>query len=159
MVTLGQLVFSGILIGGIYALMSMGLTLIFGVLRVVNFAHGEFLMLAMYGAWAMSTLLGFNPYTAALAIVPAMFLFGILVHRLIINPALDKPHLVVVFATMGLSILIQNVALMLLSADLRDVPPLLGGRSWTFGPLYAKPELVIGFVVAVLCTLALRWML
>jgi branched-chain amino acid transport system permease protein len=88
-----------------------------------------------------------------------MFLFGMLVHRLVISPALDKPHLVVVFATMGLSILIQNVALMLLSADLRDVPPLIGGRSWTFGPLYARPELVIGFGVAVACTLALRWML
>jgi branched-chain amino acid transport system permease protein len=48
---------------------------------------------------------------------------------------------------------------MLLSADLRDVPPLIGGRSWTFGPLYARPELVIGFGVAVACTLALRWML
>ena len=62
MTTVGQLVFSGILIGGIYALMSIGLTLIFGVLRVVNFAHGEFLMLAMYGAWAMTRFLGLNPY-------------------------------------------------------------------------------------------------
>jgi branched-chain amino acid transport system permease protein len=57
MTTIGQLVFSGLLIGSIYALMSMGLTLIFGVLRVVNFAHGEFLMIAMYGAWAMTRYL------------------------------------------------------------------------------------------------------
>ena len=56
-----QLVISGLLIGSIYALMSIGLTLIFGVLRVVNFAHGEFLMIAMYGAWAFSKLLGLNP--------------------------------------------------------------------------------------------------
>jgi len=153
------LIFSGILIGSIYALMSIGLTLIFGVLRVVNFAHGEFLMIAMYGAWAVTRLLGANPYIAVVAVVPAMFLFGLLVHRLIVRPALDKPHLVVVFATMGLSILLQNVALMLGSADLQDVPPLLGGRSWTFGPFYAKPELVIGFLVAVAATLALRWML
>src|SRR5262249_9130679 len=83
MTTLGQLVFSGILIGGIYALMSIGLTLIFGVLRVVNFAHGEFLMLGMYGAWALSTVAGLNPYTAGLVVVPAMLLFGGLVHRLI----------------------------------------------------------------------------
>jgi branched-chain amino acid transport system permease protein len=159
MTTVGQLVFSGILIGSIYALMSIGLTLIFVVLRVVNFAHGEFLMLAMYGAWALAQLLGLNSYIAIVAVVPAMFLFGIIVHKLIINPALDKPHLVVVFATMGLSILLQNVALMAMSADLFDVPPLLGGRSWTFGPLYAKPELVIGFLAAVACTLALRWML
>ena len=56
MTTIGQLVFSGLLIGSIYALMSMGLTLIFGVLRVVNFAHGEFLMFGMYAAWAFVTL-------------------------------------------------------------------------------------------------------
>jgi branched-chain amino acid transport system permease protein len=159
MTTVAQLVLSGILIGSIYALMSVGLTLVFGVLRVVNFAHGEFLMVAMYGAWAATRVFGFNPYFAILAVVPAMFLLGLLVHRLIVVPALDKPHLVVVFATMGLSILMQNVALMLMSADLFDVPPLFGGRSWTLGPLYAKPELVIGFVVALACTIALRWTL
>src|SRR5262249_29696432 len=101
--------------------MSVGLTLVFGVLRIVNFAHGEFLMLAMYGAWAVTRALG-NPYLAILAVVPAMLLFGALVHRLIVAPALDKPHLVVVFATMGLSILMQNAALMVMSADLYDVP-------------------------------------
>jgi branched-chain amino acid transport system permease protein len=156
MTTIGQLIFSGLLIGSIYALMSIGLTLIFGVLRIVNFAHGEFLMIAMYGAWAMTKLLGLNPYFAIIVIVPAMFLFGVLVHRLIIMPGLDKPHLVLVFATMGLSILIQNVALMAFSADLFDVPPLLGGRSFSIGPFYAKPELLIGFGVAVACTIGLR---
>jgi branched-chain amino acid transport system permease protein len=157
--TIGQLIFSGILIGSIYALMSVGLTLVFGVLRVVNFAHGEFLMLGMYGAWAVTRALGLNPYLAILAVVPAMLLFGALVHRLIVAPALDKPHLVVVFATMGLSILMQNVALMVMSADLYDVPPLMGGRSFTIGPFYVKPELLIGFAVALACTFALRWMI
>ena len=159
MATVGQLIFSGILIGSIYALMSIGLTLIFGVLRIVNFAHGEFLMIAMYGVWAITRYFGLNPYFSIVAVVPAMFLFGALVYRLIIRPGLDKPHLVVVFATMGLSILMQNVALLLFSADLFDVPPMLGGRSFTIGPFYAKPELLIGFGVAVACTLALRFML
>jgi branched-chain amino acid transport system permease protein len=154
----GQLVLSGTLIGSIYALMSIGLTLIFGVLRVVNFAHGEFLMIAMYGAWGITHLFGLNPYVAALAIVPAMFLFGALVHRLIINPALDKPHLVVVFATMGLSIFLQNVALMLMTADLLDVPPIFS-RSITLGPFYFKVELLLGSLVTVLCTVGLQWMI
>src|SRR5215210_3543773 len=123
---IAQLIVSALLLGGIYALIAVGLTLIFGVLRVVNFAHGEFLMLGMYGAWALSSVAGFNPYMAALIVVPAMFLFGGLVHRLIISPALDKPHLVVVFATMGLSIFLQNVALMIMTADLWDVPPVFG---------------------------------
>jgi branched-chain amino acid transport system permease protein len=158
MTTLGQLVLSGIFIGGIYALMSMGLTLIFGVLRIVNFAHGEFLMLAMYGAWAITKMLGLNPYFAAIAIVPAMFLFGAVVHQVIVRPALDKPHLVGVFATMGLSILMQNAALMVMTADLWDMPPIFG-RSVEVGPFYFKAELLLGFVVTILCSLFLQWLI
>jgi branched-chain amino acid transport system permease protein len=158
MSTFGQLVLSGIFLGGIYALMSMGLTLVFGVLRVVNFAHGEFLMMAMYGAWAITFYLGLNPYIAAIAVVPAMFLFGVLVHRVMIAPALDKPHLVVVFATMGLSIFMQNVALMSMTADLWDVRPMFA-RSVTIGPFYFKAELLIGFAVTIACTVLLQWLI
>lgn len=153
-----QLLLSGILIGSIYALMSIGLTLVFGVLRVVNFAHGEFLMFAMYGAWGITQVFGLNPYWGLIAIVPAMFLFGAIVHRLMVQPALDKPHLVVVFATMGLSIFMQNVALMAMSADLRDVPPIFA-RSVVIGPLYFKAELLIGFVVTLVCTVVLQWLI
>jgi branched-chain amino acid transport system permease protein len=156
--TIGQLVISGLLIGSVYALMSIGLTLIFGVLRVVNFAHGEFLMIAMYGAWAFSRLLGLNPYFAAIAVVPAMFLFGALVYRLVIGSALAKPHLVVVFATMGLSIFLQNVALMTMTADLRDVPPIFA-RSVSIGGIYIKGELLLGLVVTLLCTVILQWVI
>jgi branched-chain amino acid transport system permease protein len=152
MTTVGQLVLSGILVGSVYALMSIGLTLIFGVLRIVNFAHGEFLMMAMYAAWAITKFAGLNPFLAVIAVVPGMFLFGMIVHWLIISPGLDKPHLVVVFATMALSILMQNVALMLFSADLFDVPPLLGGRSISVGPFFLKPELLIGFAVSLAVT-------
>jgi branched-chain amino acid transport system permease protein len=156
--TIGQLVISGLLIGSVYALMSIGLTLIFGVLRVVNFAHGEFLMIAMYGAWAFSRLLGLNPYFAAIAVVPAMFLFGALVYRLVIGSALAKPHLVVVFATMGLSIFLQNIALMAMTADLRDVPPIFA-RSISIGGIYIKGELLLGFIVTLLCTVILQWVI
>ena len=157
--TLAQLVLSGILVGSIYALMSVGLTLIFGVLRIVNFAHGEFLMLGMYGAWAMSRFAGVNPYVGLLLVVPAMFLFGMLVYKLIVTPGLDKPHLVIVFATMGLSIMLQNLALMIMSADLFDVPPMFGGRSLGIGPLYVKTELLIGFGIALAVTFAMRWII
>jgi len=158
MSTILQLLVSGVLIGSVYALMSIGLTLIFGVLRIVNFAHGEFLMIAMYGAWAISHWLGLNPYAAAIAVVPAMFLFGTLVYRLVISPGLDKPHLVVVFATMALSIFLQNAALMLMTADLRDVPPIFA-RSIAIGPIYIKGELLLGFVITLACTATLQWMI
>lgn len=149
MSTVGQLFLSGLMLGGIYALMSVGLTLIFGVLKVVNFAHGEFLMLAMYAAWGLHATLGFNPYMAILVVVPALLCFGVLVHVLVVRPAVDKPHLVVVFATMGLSIMLQNLALVFMSADLRDVPPMFGGTGLSFGPIYLKAELILGFVISV----------
>ncbi|MBV9237240.1 MAG: branched-chain amino acid ABC transporter permease [Xanthobacteraceae bacterium] len=155
MQTIAQLLVSGIMLGGIYALMSIGLTLIFGVLKIVNFAHGEFLMLAMYAAWGVVSFSGVNVYAAAIIVIPLLFGFGALIYWLIVRPAVDKPHLVVVFATMGLSILMQNLALVLMTADLRDVPPLLGGTSLQIGPLYLRIELVLGFLISVAITFGL----
>lgn len=153
--TVAQLVVSGVMLGSIYAVMSIGLTLIFGVLKIVNFAHGEFLMLAMYCAWAIVTATGVNTYMAMLIVLPVLFGFGAAIYVLIIRPAVDKPHLIVVFATMGLSILMQNLALVMMTADLRDVPPLFGGMSLRLGPLYLRGELVLGFCISVLITVIL----
>jgi branched-chain amino acid transport system permease protein len=155
METIAQLLVSGVMLGGIYALMSIGLTLIFGVLKIVNFAHGEFLMLAMYAAWAIVALVGGNAYIAALAVIPLLFGFGVLAYLVTVRPAIDKPHLIVVFATMGLSIVMQNLALVLMTADLRDVPPLVGGTPIRLGPLYMRLELVLGFLISIAVTLAL----
>ena len=153
--TIAQLLVSGVMLGGIYAVMAIGLTLIFGVLKVVNFAHGEFLMLAMYLAWALASLAGVNAYTGIIIVVPALFVFGVLIHLLIIKPVVDKPHLIVAFATMGLSIVMQNLALVLMTADLRDVPPLLGGSPVRIGSIYLRAELVLGFAISVFITLGL----
>lgn len=153
--TIVQLLVSGVMLGGIYAVMSIGLTLIFGVLKIVNFAHGEFLMLAMYSAWAVVTFTGVNAYVAMIVVIPLLFVFGVVVYWLIVRPAVDKPHLIVVFATMGLSIAMQNLALVLMTADLRDIPPLLSGTSLQFGPLYLRLELVIGFLISIIVTAAL----
>jgi len=153
--TIAQLIVSGVMLGGIYALMSVGLTLIFGVLKIVNFAHGEFLMLAMYVAWAIVSATGLNAYAAAVAVIPALFAFGMLVYWLVVRPAVDKPHLIVVFATMGLSIAMQNLALVLMTADLRDVAPLFGGAPLRIGPLYLRAELLFGFLVSAALTAAL----
>jgi branched-chain amino acid transport system permease protein len=153
--TILQLLVSGVMLGGIYALMSIGLTLIFGVLKIVNFAHGEFLMLAMYAAWAIVSLAGVNAYVAAIVVMPVLFGFGALAYLLTVRPAVDKPHLIVVFATMGLSIVMQNLALVMMTADLRDVPPLFGGTPIRIGPLYLRVELVLGFVISAAITLAL----
>jgi branched-chain amino acid transport system permease protein len=153
--TILQLLVSGVMLGGIYALMSIGLTLIFGVLKIVNFAHGEFLMLAMYAAWAIVSLAGVNAYVAAIVVMPVLFGFGALAYLLTVRPAVDKPHLIVVFATMGLSIVMQNLALVMMTADLRDVSPLFGGTPIRIGSLYLRVELVLGFLISAAITLAL----
>ena len=155
MSTVVQLLVSGIMLGGIYAVMSIGLTLIFGVLKIVNFAHGEFLMLAMYVAWAIVSATGITTYTAMAIVAPLLFGFGLLVYLLIVRAGIEKPHLVVVFATMGLSIAMQNLALVAMTADLRDVPPLFGGTPIKFGPLYFRLELLLGFLISTAITLAL----
>ena len=116
-----QLLINGLLIGGIYALVSIGLCLIFGVLEIVNFAHGEFLMLSMYTSYWLFNILGIDPYLGALIIIPVFFIFGTMIQRTIIQPLLDAPHLNQIFATVGLSMIFQNLALLLWHADYRIV--------------------------------------
>ena len=81
-----QLLVNGILHGGIYALISIGLTMIWGVMQIVNFAHGEFLMLGMYASFWVFTLYGVDPYWALVMIMPGLFLLGVLTQRMVISP-------------------------------------------------------------------------
>ena len=112
-------------------------------------------MLAMYLAWAIVSATGITTYAAVAIVTPLLFGFGLLVYLLVVRPGIEKPHLVVVFATMGLSIAMQNLALVAMTADLRDVPPLFGGTPIKFGPLYFRVELMVGFLISIAVTLAL----
>jgi branched-chain amino acid transport system permease protein len=118
---LPQLVVSTLLLGGVYALIAVGLTLIFGVMRVVNFAHGEFLMLAMYVAFWAFSLFRFDPSLTLLLSLPLFFAGGWLSYRVVMRPVVHASHNVQVFTTVGLSIVLQNVALVLFTADARFV--------------------------------------
>src|SRR5678815_2883653 len=112
-----QLLVSTILLGGIYALIAVGLTLIFGVMRVVNFAHGEVLMLGMYLAFGGFALLGFDPYLTLVLSLPLAFAVGWVSYRAVMRPVIDASHNVQIFTTVGLSIALQNLALVLWTAD------------------------------------------
>jgi branched-chain amino acid transport system permease protein len=114
-----QLIVSTLLLGGIYALIAVGLTLIFGVMRVVNFAHGEFLMLGMYLAFGAFAFLHFDPYLTLVASLPVYFAVGWVSYRVVMRPIIHASHNVQVFTTVGLSIALQNVALVLWTADAR----------------------------------------
>ena len=130
---LPQLLVSGVLIGGVYALLSIGLTLIFGVLRIVNFAQGEFIMLAMFGAFWANVLLGIDPYLSAVVVVPAIFVLGMLVERFVIQRILYAPHSMQIFATFGLSVVLQNLALTFWGPDFRSVTTSYTSQSYTVG--------------------------
>ena len=84
-----QSVLSGLLVGGVYALIGIGLTIIFGVMRVINFAHGDLLMLGMYATWFIFTRTGLDPYVALLAVAPLLFLWGAFLQRAFINRVLN----------------------------------------------------------------------
>jgi branched-chain amino acid transport system permease protein len=118
--TFGQLLVSGILIGLVYALVAVGLTLIFGVMNVVNFAHGEFLMLAMYATLGLS-LIGLNPIFALPFAAIALFAFGVVVYRLVIRRLLDGPIEATMFGTFGMLVLLQGAAQALFSSDFSSV--------------------------------------
>jgi branched-chain amino acid transport system permease protein len=116
-----QLLINGILLGGIYALISIGLTMIWGVMQIVNFAHGEYLMLGMYATFWLFQLYGIDPYLSLLIVTPLLFLLGVLTQRMVIDPILNAPHVAQIFATVGLSIVLQNLALFFWKADYRTV--------------------------------------
>ena len=100
----------GLLLGGIYALVSVGLNLIFGVIRIINFAQGEFVMLGMYGAYACYSFLGIDPYVALFLVVPVLGLLGMAVYWFIMRP-LQNESMMQVFASFGLLLVLQNAVL------------------------------------------------
>ena len=102
----------GILLGGIYAMVAVGLNLIFGVIRVVNFAHGELVMLGMYGAWQCASVLKIDPYLSVLIVLPLLFGLGLLIQRFVIQP-LQSEHMMQMFATFALLTIGQNAVLVL----------------------------------------------
>jgi len=156
-----QLIVSTILLGGIYALIAVGLTLIFGVMRVVNFAHGEFLMLGMYLAFWAFALLRLDPYVTLVLSLPLIFGFGWLSYRMVMRPVIHASHNVQIFTTVGLSIALQNVALVLWTADSQFVRTSYYAVVVRVGTAVLNLAQLIAFAVAVLTTAALfavmRW--
>lgn len=116
-----QSIVSGILLGAIYGLVTVGLTLIFGVMGTINFAHGEFLMMGMYTSWVLFSTWGVDPYVSLVVVIPTMFVLGALVQKFILNPNIDQPHANQLLITLGLSLVLGNGALLIFKGDYRSV--------------------------------------
>ena len=136
-------VLNGITTGAVYALIALGLTLIYGVLHIINFAHGAALMVALYGVYVLKTQLGIDPYLALPIMVPAMFVLGYALQRGIINRASHGKDENILLVTLGLSIVLENGALLLFKSDTRSIETAYTLTTVPIGPAnIALPKLV-----------------
>lgn len=145
---------NGLLMGGIYTLVASGLTLIYGVLHIINFAHGSMLMLAMFGVYFLLTKLGIDPYLALLVMVPAMYALGYLLYRHMIGRLSLGRDENILLITLGLSILIENLALLFFKGDSRTVSLAYSDKMFELGPLLlGMPKVISFFASMVLCAM------
>jgi branched-chain amino acid transport system permease protein len=145
-----QVVVSGLLVGGLYALVALGLSLVFGVMRVINVAHGTFVMLGAYVTYWLFALLGMNPFLSVLVSVPVLFVFGAALQRLFVFRVVRAPELSSLLLTFGISIVIANVAMLAWSADYRSVEYLTG--SFVLGNIAISKPRLITFLTALTIT-------
>jgi len=145
---LAQAVINGLLIGGIYALVSIGVTLIFGVIKIVNFAQGEFVMIGMYISFFLFTQFGIDPIVSLVISMPVLFVAGVLIQHFLIRRVLGLNDLPQIFLTFALSLLILNLALMLLTANYRTVHTWYSDEALHIGGLYIPVAKLIAFVLA-----------
>jgi branched-chain amino acid transport system permease protein len=116
-----QAIVSGLLAGGVYALIGVGLNLIFGVMKIINFAHGSLLMLGMYSTYWLFTFFKIDPYLSLAITVPLLFLIGVIIQKLLINPIIEYPENNQLVLTLGLMLFLENLALFLWGPDFRTV--------------------------------------
>ncbi|MGB3243533.1 MAG: branched-chain amino acid ABC transporter permease [Sulfitobacter sp.] len=149
-------VVQGILLGGLYALFAAGLSLVFGIMRLVNLAHGDLIVLGAYVILVVVSILGINPFLAAAIAMPVMFSFGWLLQRVVLNRVLGEDILPPLLVTFGLSIVLQNVLLEGFSADSQRVGAgALETASVDFGPvtLGVMPMLTFASAIGVIIAL------
>jgi branched-chain amino acid transport system permease protein len=148
---LAQSLASGLLMGCVYALIAVGLTLIFGLMEIVNFTHGEFLMLAMFTAFWLSVLFGLDPLASLPICAGLLFVLGVLTYKGIISRVLRAPMLAQIIATFGLGVFLRSGAQFLWSPDYRVITnPLLAGRVSLPGDVFiGRPQLAASLVALV----------
>lgn len=144
----GEAVLNGLLTGSIYGLVALGLTLVYGVLHIINFAHGALLTLAMYAAFVAWKVFGLDPYVAILPLVPLFFLLGYGVQRFVIGPASRGEDSNILLVTLGLSIVIENMMLAIFRSDTLTVQVPYAMEVVELGPMLLSFPRVAGFGVA-----------
>jgi branched-chain amino acid transport system permease protein len=141
---------NGLTTGAVYALIALGLTLIYGVLHIINFAHGAALMMALYGVYFLQRSLGIDPYVSLVLMVPAMFAAGYLAYRYVIGVASHGRDENILLVTLGVAIVLENLALFLFKSDTRTIDTAYTFTTVPLGPaMIALPKIVAFFGAAI----------
>jgi branched-chain amino acid transport system permease protein len=156
---LGQIVVYGILIGGLYALIALGFTLVFGVMRIVSFMHGDLVMIGMYVTFLAFSVFSVDPYAALVISLPVLFVLGALIFQLTIGPILQRGTESQLIVTLGVSIMLTNLARFVFTADAKAVRPSYGSASVTILGFQVTVTLGLSFLVVVLLSSVLYWFL
>ncbi|WP_144110274.1 branched-chain amino acid ABC transporter permease [Paraburkholderia sp. BCC1886] len=146
---------NGLTTGAVYALIALGLTLIYGVLHIINFAHGAALMVALYAVYLLKERLGIDPYLALAIVVPGMFVFGYALQRFVINRASHGKDENILLVTLGLSIVLENLALVWFHSDTRNIETAYTLSTIDVGPVMIALPKVIAFFGALVVALLL----
>jgi branched-chain amino acid transport system permease protein len=151
-------VVNGVLTGALYALIALGLTLVYGVLHIINFAHGALLTAALFAAFFMQKTLGVDPYLAVLVLTPAFFAFGYGLQRFVIGPASHGNDGNILLVTLGLSVIIENALLFAFRGDTRTIDVSYGFAVVPVAGMFISVPRIVGFGGAVVVALLL-WLL
>jgi branched-chain amino acid transport system permease protein len=151
-------ILNGLLIGAIYALVALGLTLIYGVLHIINFAHGALLSAALFAAFFAFRLLGLDPYVAVFLLAPMFFVLGYALQRFLIGPASHGDDRNMLLVTLGIAVIIENVLLYAFRADTRTIDVAYAFQTIDIGSTFLAVPRVVGFGAAFAVTLAL-WLI
>jgi branched-chain amino acid transport system permease protein len=152
-----QAILDGLLVGGVYAVISIGLTLVYGVMGIVNFAQAEFLMIGMFVSWFAWAYLGLDPVLAAPLSFAVAFALGWLVQGQLISRVLKAPSVAQIFLTVGLLIVLENGALLSFGSQFRSVTTSYQTMSLSLGSLFISVPYLIAFSMSLACGLALWW--
>ncbi len=153
----GQVIISGLLAGALYSMVALGLALIYGVMRVINIAHGTLLMLGAYTTFWWFRLLGINPYISLLVALPLMFFLGMLLQRTLVTRVVDAPELSSLLLTFGISIALVNLTQLAFTSDVRSVEFLTG--AFLVGPFALSKSRLVSFAFALVITVLAFWFL
>ncbi|MCK5416844.1 MAG: branched-chain amino acid ABC transporter permease [Desulfobacterales bacterium] len=143
-----QSLLNGLLIGGVYGLVAIGLTVIFGVMKVINFAHGALMMLGMYASYWIATLLQINVYATIVFVLPLLFIVGVLFQKVLISPIMNAPAHNQLFLTLGVMLFLQNMAVYLWTPDYRILRTPYTNINFYIGDINISLVHILAFIMA-----------